>query len=151
MLHTFTPVYLRVVLAFLHACSSNTRPVSTLGFFSFKANCCFSQCLPPVYLQSEYTLSCMQTSTHVYVVSHSSYDSCSYFNRTSSFFSKAYFQWYKKRRRKFKVFEKCLLSQSARYTLSRNRSLLHLKLAVSLVPVIFDCRLAACFGNWQTH
>lgn len=86
MLHTFTPVYLRVVLAFLHACSSNTRPVSTLVFFSFKANCCFSQCLPPVYLQSEYTLSCMQTSTHVYVVSRSSYDSCSYFNRTSSFF-----------------------------------------------------------------
>lgn len=32
LLHTFTLVYLSVVLAFLHACSSNPRPVSALRF-----------------------------------------------------------------------------------------------------------------------
>lgn len=32
LLHTFTLVYLRVVLAFLHACSSDPRPVSALRF-----------------------------------------------------------------------------------------------------------------------
>lgn len=35
----------------------------------FSSNCCFFQCLPPVYLQSEYTLTCMLTST-LYVVAH---------------------------------------------------------------------------------
>lgn len=33
MLHTFTQVYLSVVLAFLHACSNNPSPVSALLFF----------------------------------------------------------------------------------------------------------------------
>lgn len=57
-----------VVLAFLHACSNNPRPVAALSSLTLKANCCFFQCLPPVYLQSEYTLTCMPT--HLYTVAH---------------------------------------------------------------------------------
>lgn len=48
----------------LHACSSNFRPVAALTFFHFQPNCCFFQCLPPVYPQSEYTSTCMPTHPH---------------------------------------------------------------------------------------
>jgi len=77
MLHNFTLVYLSVYLAFLHACYNNTRPVSALTlFFIFKANCCFFQCFPPVYLQSEYTLTCMPTRALIFhVVAHAALQS----------------------------------------------------------------------------
>lgn len=70
-------------------------------------------------------------------------------------FFKVYFNGTGVRGEKGRCLRYCLkmpsMSPSARYTLSRNRSLLHFKLALSLVPVIFDCSLAACFGNWQRH
>lgn len=59
-LHTFTPVYSSV--AFLHARSDRPESVFLLGFFIWKANCCFFPRLPPIYLQSEYTLTCMLTT-----------------------------------------------------------------------------------------
>lgn len=135
MLHTFTLVYLSVVSAFLHACSSNTRPVSALSFLLLKLTvvssnafhlftCRVSTLWPACQLAFIFMWVYTQLCCLSFVMSKWQQWQLLMLLIGLAVFFKYTFNGTRVKRRKMPS-----VSPSARYTLSRNRSLLHLILA----------------------
>lgn len=145
MLHNFTLVYLSVYLALLHACSNNTRPVSALTLFflflkltvvssnAFHLFTCRVSTLWPA-CQPEFS-SFMWSHTQLCSLSLLVWNDC----KNSSCFQQDFFKKYTfsgtrvRGEKKSKCLSVCFkmpsMSPSARYTRSRNRSLVDLKLS----------------------